>query len=569
MNASTQSITINTADVGSSNLYISFTLSGLTFGIYNWYIDDVVLSGVASNSYTWTSSPAGYTSSSQNPTGVSPNQTTTYTVSASNGNGCPTTATTTVTVNNPTIPVGITVASGDAVWTGASSGEYGLASNWLGYNGSNYSVPGSGPSTSTNVIIPATGTCVINNPSSASTIYAKDVKIAGVLTLNSGSILNVAGDWVNNGTLTANSASSVVFNGSSGAQTISGSNNSTFGNLTLNNSAGLTVSKGITVNNVLTFTAGNITAASSSEAVTFGTSATASGAADTRCIVGYCKKNTNTTTPFTFPVGTSTLYRSAAITPSGTDATTWTAKYYSAGYGDYTVTGPMLINPSRAEYWTIDRSGLSTAQITLSWGSNSYVNSSYSTDLVVVHYNGSDWENIGGNSITGSTSAGVVSSNTGWNSYSPFTLGSKTGAIPLPITLVSFDAKPYQKDVKVSWQTASEIENDYFTVQRSENGTDFSEIARIDGAGNSSHTINYFTMDTDFNRTVLYYRLKLTSFNGEETYSTIASVDMSQSQNQGVIIMTVNSLGQEVNETAKGIVFDIYSDGTSVKRIQF
>jgi hypothetical protein len=76
-------------------------------------------------------------------------------------------------------------------------------------------------------------------------------------------------------------------------------------------------------------------------------------------------------------------------------------------------------------------------------------------------------------------------------------------------------------------------------------------------------------MDTDFNRTVLYYRLKLTSFNGEETYSTIASVDMSQSQNQGVIIMTVNSLGQEVNETAKGIVFDIYSDGTSVKRIQF
>jgi len=569
MNASTQSITINTADVGSSNLYISFTLSGLTFGIFNWYIDDVVLSGVASNSYTWTSSPAGYTSSSQNPIGVSPNQTTTYTVSASNGNGCPTTATTTVTVNNPTIPVGVTVASGDAVWTGASSGEYGLASNWLGYNGSNYSVPGSGPSTSTNVIIPATGTCVINNPSSASTIYAKDVKIAGVLALNSGSILNVSGDWINNGTLTANSASSVVFNGSS-AQTISGSNNSIFGNLTLNNSAGLIVSKGITVNTVLTFTAGNITAASSSEAVTFETSGTASGAADTKCIVGYCKKNTNSTTKFTFPIGTSTLYRQASVTPSSSSATTWTTKYFGAGYGTYTVTGGSIYQPSKREYWTIDRSGVSAsdATIELSWGSNSNVYAPNTSDLIVAHFNGTAWENAGGNSISGSTT-GVVSSNAGWSSYSPFTLGSQQYAVTLPITLVSFDAKPYQNDVKVSWQTASEVDNDYFTVERSENGVDFFDLSRVDGAGNSAHTINYFTMDTDFNRTVLYYRLKLTSFNGEESFSDIASVDMSQTQNQGVIIMTVNSLGQEVDETAKGIVFDIYSDGTSVKRIQF
>ena len=348
--------------------------------------------------------------------------------------------------------------------------------------------------------------------------------------------------------------------------------NTTFNNLTLNNASGLTVSKGITVNGTLTFTAGNITAASSSEAVTFETSGIASGAANTKCIVGYCKKNTNSTTKFTFPVGTSTLYRAASVTPSSSSATTWTTKYFGAGYGDYTVTGAMLVNPSKVEYWTIDRSLTGTpaaATIELSWASNSNVNSSYATDLVVVHYNGADWQNIGGNNITGTVSAGVVSSNSGWNSYSPFTLGSQTGAIPLPITLVSFTAKPYQNDVKVSWQTASEIENDYFIVERSENGQDFSEIARIDGAGNSSNTINYFTMDTDFNKTVLYYRLKLISFNGEVTFSDIASVDMSQLQNHGVIVMTVNSLGQEVNESAKGIVFDIYSDGTSVKRIQF
>jgi hypothetical protein len=391
----------------------------------------------------------------------------------------------------------------------------------------------------------------------------------GTLTLTGIGVWENTGNYLNYSTVTAASGSTTVFNGSS-TQTINGTANSTFGNVTMNNSAGLTVSKGFTVNTVLTFTSGNITAASSSEAVTFETSGTASGAADTKCIVGYCKKNTNSTTKFTFPIGTSTLYRSAAITPSGTAVTTWTAKYFGTGYGTYTVTGGSIYQPSKREYWTIDRSGVSAsnATIELSWGSNSNVYAPNTSDLIVAHFNGTAWENAGGNSISGSTT-GVVSSNAGWSSYSPFTLGSQQYAVTLPITLVSFDAKPYHNDVKVSWQTASEVDNDYFTVERSENGVDFFDLARVDGAGNSAHTINYFTMDTDFNRTVLYYRLKLTSFNGEESFSDIASVDMSQTQNQGVIIMTVNSLGQEVDETAKGIVFDIYSDGTSVKRIQF
>jgi hypothetical protein len=434
---------------------------------------------------------------------------------------------------------------------------------------SNCNITGTSSTTPTN-FIQTFGNVTVN--CSGTTTIDANFTIAGKLTVTAGtfnqSVYNVTvkGDFTNNGTFTSGTGTT-IFNGTA-AQTISGSSNTTFNNLTLNNATGLTVSKGITINGTLTFTAGNITAASSSEAVTFGTSGIASGAADTKCIVGYCKKNTNSTTKFTFPVGTSSLYRYASITPSSTSATTWTTKYFGVGYGDYTVTGSLLHHPSSKEYWTIDRSGSANSTIELSWGSNSSVDADYA-DIVVVHYDGADWESAGGNNISGTMSSGVVSSNSNWSSYSPFTLGSKTGIVPLPIELISFTAKPYQKDVKVTWQTASEIDNDYFIVERSENGNDFSEIARIDGAGNSSLTINYFTFDTDFKKTVLYYRLKLISFNGEVTYSDIASVDMSQTQNQGVIIMTVNSLGQEVDETAKGIVFDIYSDGTSVKRIQF
>jgi hypothetical protein len=195
--------------------------------------------------------------------------------------------------------------------------------------------------------------------------------IAGSLYINSNSTFtagtalshNVAGNWVNNGTFTQET-STVIFNGAVSAQTISGTENTTFNNLTVDNTAGLTVSKGFTVNNELKFTNGNITAASSSEAVTFETTGfvsttTGSIPTDTKCIDGYCKKNTNSTTKFTFPVGSSTVYRPASITPSSSNLTTWTANYVNQGPTNFNVTGANIDHVSRLEYWNIDRAGAS------------------------------------------------------------------------------------------------------------------------------------------------------------------------------------------------------------------
>ncbi len=487
-----------------------------------------------------------------------------YTLTTTNNSGCSASATTTVTVNNPSIPVGVTLASGDAIWTGATSVEYGLASNWLTYNGSSYSA-GSIPSAETNVIIPASGsTCVINDPSTSATVYAKDVKNSGIFSLNSGATINLSGNWVNNGTFTADAASSVVFNGLV-TQTISGSNNSTFGNLTINNTAGLNISKGITVNNILTFTSGNVIAESASEAVTFETSGSFSGATDSKCIVGYCKKNTNSTDKFTFPVGTNSLYRYASLTPSISSATTWTVKYFDTGYGDYTVTGSTLHHPSQREYWTIDRSGTSNATIELSWGSNSNVDADYS-DLAVVHYDGANWETAGGNNIIGTINSGIVSSNSGWSNFSPFTLGSVNGSVPLPIQLIKFEAKSSSDKVIIQWETAVEMDNDYFIVERSFDGVHFSPITRVNGAGNSTHLIHYSSEDQQYANGINYYRLIQSDFNGKETISKIEAVDMTR--RIGIVLKVINSLGQEVNENYSGIVFDVMNDGTLVKRFQ-
>lgn len=105
-----------------------------------------------------------------------------------------------------------------------------------------------------------------------------------------------------------------------------------------------------------------------------------------------------------------------------------------------------------------------------------------------------------------------------------FTL--KLGQVsPLPIELLSFTAKPVvNKVVRCDWVTASEIDNDYFTIERSKNGIDFETAGITDGAGNSNYQLSYAFTDTDPYRGLSYYRLKQTDFDGRSSYSEIVAV---------------------------------------------
>lgn len=98
---------------------------------------------------------------------------------------------------------------------------------------------------------------------------------------------------------------------------------------------------------------------------------------------------------------------------------------------------------------------------------------------------------------------------------------------PLPIELVAFRAVERNNVVQFNWITASETNNDYFSVERSSNGRDWVAVARIDGAGNSSTILNYEAVDPAPLQGVSYYRLKQTDFNGEFSYSEIEAVSVS------------------------------------------
>ncbi|MBN8701770.1 MAG: T9SS type A sorting domain-containing protein [Bacteroidetes bacterium] len=97
---------------------------------------------------------------------------------------------------------------------------------------------------------------------------------------------------------------------------------------------------------------------------------------------------------------------------------------------------------------------------------------------------------------------------------------------PLPIELLEFSAKLNEhKTVDVSWTTVTEINNEYFTVEKSADGIDFEAVQQIDGAGNSSEVISYQIVDENPFKGISYYRLKQTNFDGSYTYSKPVSIN--------------------------------------------
>lgn len=106
-----------------------------------------------------------------------------------------------------------------------------------------------------------------------------------------------------------------------------------------------------------------------------------------------------------------------------------------------------------------------------------------------------------------------------------YTIGTKNkSASPLPISLLSFDAKLVDKvKVKLDWKTATEVNNDYFTIEKSKNGATFEETGRVKGSGNSSTEKSYSLVDDNPYEGNSYYRLKQTDFDGKnETFDMVA-----------------------------------------------
>lgn len=96
---------------------------------------------------------------------------------------------------------------------------------------------------------------------------------------------------------------------------------------------------------------------------------------------------------------------------------------------------------------------------------------------------------------------------------------------PMPVEFLFISSEKKNSSIQIVWITATETNNDYFSIERSENGIDFQSIGITSGAGNSNAVIEYaFSDDSPFTG-YNYYRIKQTDFDGKFSFSEITFVN--------------------------------------------
>lgn len=148
-----------------------------------------------------------------------------------------------------------------------------------------------------------------------------------------------------------------------------------------------------------------------------------------------------------------------------------------------------------------------------------------------------------GSNITVSVTANV----------SPQCTGNECGEAALPISLVSFTGEAEQKFVKLQWQTAQEVNNEMFKIQKSTDGTIWRVIGQLNGAINSNTLIDYQFVDKSPVHGYNYYRLIQQDLDGQATNSQIIQVDYnSPAWEPLVTINTVTKNLQVFSKTVEG-----------------
>jgi hypothetical protein len=195
---------------------------------------------------------------------------------------------------------------------------------------------------------------------------------------------------------------------------------------------------------------------------------------------------------------------------------------------------------------SVNEYAITCSQNTFSNANPSLVENDASTNTCV----GSDFTiTDSGNPITlstnggGGSSCGVNKTNTNVTTYTanpnpPNFSGTCGSLVILPIELVNFQAVCHSGDAFISWQTASEKNNDYFFVERSVDAIEFSTVGIVDGSGDSQVSKSYSFIDKEKPGGIVYYRLGQQDFDGNVSKSAVVYLDKNCNTNADIVINT-------------------------------
>lgn len=441
------------------------------------------------------------------------------------------------------------LSSYDYIWRGRTT-DWNTASNWYVYD-NGFSIADDMPSTKTNIYI-GSSQCVSSNwPTQTNEANAKDITIASNarLTVPTGKILNIAGNLTNTGTFDAVDGT-VVFCGSltnGGDQTISG--NIKLGNVVFNNQGGDIIPAGIImIDGEATFTNGIVR----KDVVTFNEASSVNENLTYNSYVEGMVTKMGSANGFTFPTGSNgTLGKIKGMS----NASNVSVQYFNNPDG-FTIdeyprwwnqnnncadNNPRFVHVSNFEYWDVHTSSPLEAILTVSSvDSVAHFNSVSPThdgnDIYGALWNGSCWENVGGIGHTissnpyGTISVSVTLPATRAFSSKILSLGSVDSNTVLPIELLSFSATCNGRSADLAWTTASERNNDYFIIEHSRDAINFTEIARVAGAGNSIEQLDYNYTDYNAAGGDNYYRLVQVDYDGTLSASEIVVASCNETE---------------------------------------
>jgi hypothetical protein len=332
----------------------------------------------------------------------------------------------------------------------------------------------------------------------------------------------------------------VVFDGTS-AQSID--ETEIFPNLKIDNAAGVTANAITHVWSNGTLTLGNgMLNSDATNYVALWNPVTIANASATSHINGTATLVSQATNEQLLPVGDGTDYRPVVIQPETTTYSTYSATYkntahstvtYDGNGNNITSCGTGVNHIASSCWWDIERSsGGADAYVALNWETGMGID--VPADIVLSHYNSSssEWESLGADisasngSGTATASDGRVKSTAYVTDFSPFNLGSGSGNNPLPIDLLSFHTDCSHDIVDVNFSVLSQVNNDYFLIERSEDAIDWEVVGQLDGVegGNSNTQMDYVFVDNSPLSNLSYYRLTQVDFDGKsKTYYPVST----------------------------------------------
>ena len=361
--------------------------------------------------------------------------------------------------------------------------------------------------------------------------------------------LSMDGDVVGSGQIGMRSASN--------AQSIDADNNS-INNLLIDNGDDISLSSALTVGSDLEFVAGDMNIAGFDLTITDGGTFTNASASNKVLTTGNGNLvQTVNTTALEFPVAfAGSDYNPATLAAAGS------GNVVSVRVTDDLLQGGNFGAAITADVvdvrWNINNAGSDAIDMTLQWALGQETTDFDRTNEGIGWYEGSGLWDLTTSMLGASAGSGPFTrSRSGVTTSGVFAIGDEespliTGA--LPIELLSFDAGLVEDgSVQLDWVTASETNNDFFTIEKSLDGQSWDFVTEVEGAGNSATELTYQTFDPRPYKGVSYYRLKQTDFDGKFSYSDIRSVEVNKGAEISVrpnptdAVITVAGSGAELS----------------------